>query len=63
MTYTNSKGQKYFLHCRKTVIGRNKIETLTYFFRKERKEDYCDALPFGWTVKETHSGLPIVKKL
>lgn len=63
MVFTNSKGVKYFLHKRNTVIGRNKIATITYFFRKEKKEDYCDALPNGWTVMETHSGLPIVKKL
>lgn len=64
MTFTNSKGIKYYLHKRNTVIGRNKIATLTYFFRKEIwGEEYCAELPVGWTVKETHSGLPIVKKL
>lgn len=62
MMYSNSKGVKFFLHCKNTVIGRNKIATKTYFFRKEQKEDYCHALPKGWIVRETHSGLPVVKK-
>lgn len=63
MVFTNSKGTKWFLHKRDTIIGRNKIETVTYFFRKEKKEDYCPELPPGRTVMETHSGLPIVKKI
>lgn len=63
MIFTNSKGNKYYLHKRNTIIGRNKISTVTYFFRKEKKEDYCPELPFGWTVMETKSGLPIVKKI
>ena len=62
MVFTNSKGIQWFLHKRDTIIGRNKIKTVTYFFRKEKKEDYCPELPVGWTVKETHSGLPVVKK-
>lgn len=63
MIFTNSKGTKWYLHKKDTVIGRNKIKTVTYFFRKEMKEDYCVSLPGHLTVKETHSGLPIIKKI
>lgn len=63
MTYTAKNGNKWYLHKRNTIIGRNKIKTVTYFFRKEKKEDLCQELPFGWTVIETRTGLPIVKKV
>ena len=62
MEFVNSKGVRWYLHCRNTIIGRNKIATKTYFFRREVKEDVCHELPLGWRIKETHSGLPIVKK-
>ncbi len=63
MTYTNSRGIKYFLHRKETIIGKNKLPTKTYFFRREKKDDYFPELPAGWTVIEARNGLPIVKKI
>jgi hypothetical protein len=62
MEYTNSKGVKYYLHKKMVVIGRNKIEVPVHFFRKVRMEGFC-ALPIGYKIRETPSGLPVVKKL
>lgn len=63
MEYTNTKGVKYYLHTRKNILPRNKAEVTTYFFRKEKKEDYCDKLPLRLTVSETPTGLPVVKRI
>lgn len=60
--FTNSKGKKWYLHEKMVIIGRNKIKVPVRFFRKEKQEGFC-SLPIGYTVKETPSGLPIVKKL
>ena len=62
MTFVNSKGIRWFLHKKIVTIGRNKIQVPTYFFKKEKTEGYSD-LPIGYMVKETKSGLPIIKKL
>jgi hypothetical protein len=64
MIYTNSKGVKYYLSKKIVTIGWNKNATVpTYFFRREKREDYCPELPPNLTVVETHSGLPIVKSI
>jgi len=63
MVFINSKGTRWYLHMRNTIIGRNKLPAITYFFRKEKKDDYLDNLPIHLMIKETPSGLPIVKKI
>lgn len=62
MEFTNSKGVKYYLHKLRRIIGRNKVEVDTFHFRKEKGEGYC-SLPVKYTVVETPSGLPVIKKL
>lgn len=59
--YTNSKGTVYYLHTRENMLPRNKAKVTTYFFRREKKEDYCPELPARLIVSETHTGLPVVK--
>lgn len=63
MIFTNSKGIKYYLHKRISILDRNHIEVATYFFRKEKKEDYVGELPVTLRVSETKTGLPVVKHL
>lgn len=60
-TYTNSKGVTYYLHGRTTVTKSGKQRTL-YFFAKEVKEGVLHALPAGYQVAETKTGLPVLKK-
>jgi len=62
MIHTNSKGFKYYLHRKTTVIGRNKVSVATHFFCKDKRDGYCSELPAHLTVIETQSGLPFVKK-
>jgi hypothetical protein len=60
-TYTNSKGNTYILHGRTRVLKSGKTQTL-YFFAKEEKEGVLDAIPFGYHVAETKTGLPVLKR-
>ncbi len=60
-TFTNSKGQTYYLHGRSRPTKSGKATTL-YFFSKEQKEGVQDALPAGYTVAEMATGLPVLKK-
>jgi hypothetical protein len=61
-TFTNSKGATYILHSRSRVTSTGKTQTL-YFFAKEEKEGALDAVPAGYKVAETKTGLPVLKKV
>lgn len=55
-SYTNSRGQTYWLHSRKAKSG------ATLFFFSKKKEGSID-LPEGFEVIENErTGLPMVKK-
>lgn len=60
-THTNSKGNTYILHGRDRVSKEGKTYTLHYF-AKEEKEGALDAVPAGYVVSETKTGLPVLKK-
>ena len=60
-THKNSKGVTYILHGRTRVTSTGKKATL-YFFAKEKKEGALDALPAGYQVVETGTGLLVLKK-
>lgn len=62
-TFTNSKGNKYYLHCKKIKRSTGK-DTLLYYFAKEVKKEFAvDAVPAGKQVVELKSGLPALKKI
>lgn len=58
-TYTNAAGKTYILHARDAKGGKG---TKLYFFAKEEKEGSVDELPAGYEVRETGTGLPVLKK-
>ena len=60
-SHTNSKGRTYILHGRTTITSTRKSRTL-YFFGKEEKEGALDAVPDGYEVSETKTGLLVLKK-
>jgi hypothetical protein len=63
MIYTSQNGTKWYLHTREMYMPRNKITVTSYFFRKEIKKGYYKGnLPIKYTVIETFSGLPLIKK-
>lgn len=60
-SHTNSKGKTYILHGRTSITSTGKTRTL-YFFASEEKEDALDAVPAGYHVSETKTGLLVLKK-
>jgi YHS domain-containing protein len=60
-SYTNAKGQTYFLHGKARKLKSGKVSQL-YYFAKEKKEEALDAVPAGYVVSETKNGLPVLKR-
>ena len=60
-SYTNSKGNTYFLHGRETTLKNGRKQTL-YFFAKEVKDGALNSVPSGYQVSESKNGLPVLKK-
>jgi hypothetical protein len=61
-SYTNSKGQTYYLH-KKDVTLKNGRQQTIYFFAREVRDGALDAVPAGYTVVETQrTGMPVLKK-
>lgn len=61
-SFRNSKGTTYILHGRSRVTSSGKTQTL-YFFAKEKKAGALDAVPAGYKVAETKTGLPVLKRI
>jgi hypothetical protein len=59
--YKNSKGNEYILHARVTKLRNGKEQTL-YYFSKEAKDNALDAVPDGYRVSETATGLPVLQR-
>ena len=62
-TYTNKKGQKYYLHTKDvTLRGGNRKQTI-YYFAREVKPGSLDAVPAGFEVVENKkTGLPVLRR-
>ena len=59
--YTNKKGKMYFLHGKPRLLKDGKKQML-YYFAKEAGAAALDAVPAGYEVVETKTGLPVLKK-
>jgi hypothetical protein len=60
-SYTNSKGNSYYLHGRETELKNGRKQTI-YFFAKEVKDGSLDSVPEGYVVSESKNGLPVLKR-
>ena len=61
-SYTNSKGQTYYLH-KKDVTLKNGRQQTIYFFARDIRDGALDELPDGYQVIETQrTGMPVLKK-
>ncbi len=61
-SYTNSKGQVYYLHTREVTLKNGRKQRI-YFFAKDERADHLDAVPAGYQVIETtRTGMPVLKK-
>ena len=61
-SYTNGKGNTYYLHMRETTLKSGNKQTI-YFFAKDVREGSLDSIPEGFEVFESRNGLPVLKRL
>lgn len=62
-TYTNKKGQQYFLHGRLVTLRGGRQQQI-YFFAREHKSGLMESVPKGYEVVENEkTGLPLLKKM
>jgi len=59
-SYTNEKGNTYYLHLDKKLTANGKVNQL-YFFSLNQMENAVPLLPEGYVVQELSNGLPILK--
>ena len=61
-SYTNSKGQTYYLHNKDVTLNNGRTHTI-YFFAREVRDGSLDAVPAGMEVMETQrTGMPVLKR-
>lgn len=60
-SYTNSKNATYYLHATSRTTKSGKEHKL-YFFAKTERDGSLDAVPAGYQVIESKTGLPVLKK-
>lgn len=62
-SYTNSKGQTYYLHSKQVTLKGN-LQMQIYYFKREIDSEFAiDALPEGREVVENkRTGLPLVRR-
>lgn len=61
-SFTNSKGQTYYLHNKDVTLKNGRKQTI-YFFAREVRDGALDQVPAGYTVMETQrTGMPVLKK-
>lgn len=61
-SYTNSKGQTYYLHMKDVTLKNGRQQTI-YFFARDVRDGSLDAVPAGYQVVETQrTGMPVLKK-
>jgi hypothetical protein len=60
-SYTNSRGNTYYLHKRDTTLKNGRQQTI-YFFARDVRDGALDEVPSGYQVAESRNGLPVLKK-
>lgn len=61
-SYTNAKGQTYYLHTQQVTLKNGKVQTI-YFFARAVRPGSLDKVPAGYEVMETkRTSMPVLKK-
>lgn len=61
-SYTNSKGQTYYLHTRDVTLKNGRVQTI-YFFARDVRDGALSEVPAAYKVVETsRTGMPVLKK-
>jgi hypothetical protein len=63
-SYTNSKGQTYYLHSKDVTLKNGREQTIYFFARDVREEGALQEVPAGYEVVETkRTGMPVLRKI
>jgi len=66
-TFSNSKGDAYYLHQRDVLLrGNGQAHTIYFFAKDQRNNDVVkpvENLPENMQVVETKTGMPVLKKI
>ena len=61
-SYTNAKGQAYYLHTKDVTLKNGRVQTI-YFFARDIREGALEAVPKGMEVMETkRTNMPVLKR-
>lgn len=61
-SYTNKKGQTYYLHGKEVTLKNGRVQKI-YFFTRDIRVGALSEVPDGMIVIETErTGLPLLKK-
>jgi hypothetical protein len=60
-SFTNSRGNTYFLHAKTTTLKSGKLQSL-YYFSREIRDGVLEMIPDGYEIAESKSGLPVLRK-
>ena len=61
-SYTNKKGQTYYLHTRDVTLKNGRVQTI-YFFARDIRDGALEKVPAGYEVMETkRTGMPVLRK-
>jgi hypothetical protein len=61
-SYTNGKGQSYYLHTQEVTLKNGRVQRI-YFFARDVRSGSLEAVPAGYKVVETkRTGMPVLKK-
>ncbi len=61
-TYTNSRGETYYLHYLEREHDDTGTPYVIYYFAKEPSDNTAAALPGEYAIAESDSGLPLLEK-
>lgn len=62
-SHTNSKGNTYYLHTKKSTTSTGKERTLFYFSKELKPNEALNEVPAGYTVAEMKTGMLVLKKV
>jgi len=61
-SYTNSKGQTYYLHTKDVTLKNGRVQTI-YFFARDIRPGSLPKVPAGYEVMETkRTSMPVLKR-
>jgi len=62
-SHTNSKGNTYYLHTKKSMTSTGKERTLFYFSKELKENEALNEVPVGYEVAEMKTGMLVLKKV